>query len=185
MDIYSIALFLHIVGALGLSVALGLEWTGLRHIRSAMLPDQVRPWMGVLKSTNQMGFPCMLTMVITGFYMMLAEWGETPWILVTLGSLLLVIVLSAALSRPRMMAIGRALAAEKPPLSQNFHNLANDALLWTSIQTRIAIVLGIVFLKVVKPDALGSLVGIAVAIVLGIVSALPMFRARESEKQAA
>ncbi len=29
MDDYSIALFLHIVGALGFFVALGLEWTGL------------------------------------------------------------------------------------------------------------------------------------------------------------
>ena len=36
MNDYSIALFLHIVGALGFFVALGLEWTGLRQIRSAM-----------------------------------------------------------------------------------------------------------------------------------------------------
>lgn len=185
MDIYSIALFLHITGALGLSVALGLEWIALRHIRSAALPDQVRPWMGVLKSTNSLGFPCMLAMVITGFYMMLAEWGETPWILATLGSLVLVIVLSVALTRPRMMAIGQTLAAEKGPLSAKFHDLANGSLLWTSIQTRMAIVLGIVFLKVVKPDAFGSLLVFAVAVVVGIVSALPMFRAREHAKQAA
>ena len=30
---YSIALFVHIVGALGFFVALGLEWTGLSQIR--------------------------------------------------------------------------------------------------------------------------------------------------------
>ena len=29
MDAYSIVLFVHIVGVLGLFVALGLEWTGL------------------------------------------------------------------------------------------------------------------------------------------------------------
>jgi len=41
MDDYAIALFLHIVGAVGFFVALGLEWTGLRQIRSAMTPEQV------------------------------------------------------------------------------------------------------------------------------------------------
>ena len=33
MDVNSIVLFLHIVGALGIFVALGLEWTGLWQIR--------------------------------------------------------------------------------------------------------------------------------------------------------
>ena len=34
MNAYSIALFLHIVGALGFFVALGLEWTGLWQIEA-------------------------------------------------------------------------------------------------------------------------------------------------------
>ena len=41
MNDYSIALFLHIVGALGFFVALGLEWTGLGQIRSAMTLERV------------------------------------------------------------------------------------------------------------------------------------------------
>jgi hypothetical protein len=40
----------------------------------------------------------------------------------------------------------------------------------------VAITLGIVFLKIVKPDLDGSLLTIGVAIVLGIASALPMPR---------
>ena len=51
MNANSIALLLHIVGALGLFVAMGLEWTGLRQIRSALLPQQAYIWMGILKST--------------------------------------------------------------------------------------------------------------------------------------
>jgi hypothetical protein len=176
MNIYSIALFLHIVGALGLSVALGLEWTGLRQIRSAVLPEQVRAWMGILKSTNKVGFPSMLTTVLTGIYMMLKAWGWAPWIVVTIGSLVLVIALSVALSKPRMMAIGQALAKEKGPASPTFHNLVNHPILWISLQTRVTIVLGIVFLKIIKPDLGGSLLTIGVAIMLGLASALPMPR---------
>jgi len=176
MSIYSIALFLHITGALGLSAALGLEWTSLRQIRNAVFPEQVRGWMGILKSTNMLGFPSMLTTVITGIYMMLIVWGWAPWIIVTIGSLVLMILLSVALSKPRMVAIGRALAKEKGSLSQNFHNLVNHPILRISIQTRVAIVLAIVFLKIAKPDLGGSLLTIGVAIVLGLASALPMPR---------
>jgi len=176
MDDNSIALFLHIVGAVGLFVALGLEWTGLRQIRGAMTPEQVRGWMGILKSVRKVGFASMLTAVITGIYMMVTDVGGVAWIYASLGALVLVIVLSLALTGPRMAAVGRALATEKAPLSRNFHSLANNPLLWISIQTRIAIALGIVFLKTAKPDLGGSLLTIGAAIVIGLASALPLPR---------
>jgi hypothetical protein len=176
MNGFSIALFLHIVGALGVFVALGLEWTALRQIRSARLPEQVLPSMGMLKNTNKLGFPSMLTTIITGIYMVMNGVGWVPWILVVLGALVLMIVLSVVLTKPRMVAIGQALAVEKGPLSQTFHNLVNHPILWISIQTRVAIALGIIFLKIATPDLGGSLLTIGVAIVLGVVSALLMLR---------
>ena len=185
MNNYSIALFLHIVGALGVSVALGLEWTGLWQIRSAMRPEQVRAWMGILRSASRAGIASMLTTVISGFYMMATAWGGVAWIIVTLGALVLVIVLSVALTGPRMVAIGRALATEKGLVSQTFHILANHPLLWISIQTRVAIALGIVFLKTAKPDLGGSLLTIGVAIVLGLASALPVPRRERAQEGSA
>src|SRR5512135_134476 len=110
MSSYSIALFLHIVGALGMFVALGLEWTGLRQIRSAVTPAQVREWMGILNGVRKVGFVSMATAVITGLDMMLTAWGGVAWLYVSLGALVLVIALSQALSAPRMAAIGRSLA---------------------------------------------------------------------------
>ena len=185
MSSFAIALFLHIVGALGFFVALSLEWTALRQIRSANLPEQIRPWMGILKSTNKTGFPSMLTVVITGIYMVLNGLGWVPWILVVIGALVLLIVLSVALTKPRMMAIGQALAIEKGPVSQSFQNLVNHPILWISIQTRVAVALGIIFLKIAKPDFVGALLTIAVAILLGIASALPMFRTEQAHAASA
>lgn len=177
MSIYSIiALFVHIVGALGVSIAVGLEWTGLQQLRTAVLPEQVRTWMGILKSVRKVGFISMLTTVITGIYMIVTYWGGKPWLIVTMGSLILVIALAQALTAPRMASVGRTLGAEKGSVSQAFHRLVNDPMLWISIQTRLAIVLGIIFLKIAKPDLIGSLLTIGVAIVLGIASALPIFR---------
>jgi len=172
MDAYSIVLFVHIVGVLGLFVALGLEWTGLRQIRNATVPEQVRSWMGVLKSTRGAGFASMLTTVITGIYMILADTGLVPWIYISILSLVLVILLSVVLTGPRMVAIGQALAMGKGTLSSTFYSSANHPLLLISIQTRIAIALGIVFLKITKPELAGSLLTIGVAIVLGIATSL-------------
>jgi hypothetical protein len=174
MNNYSIALFFHIVGALGFFLALGLEWTGLWQLRSALLSQEVRAWMGLFKSARRGGFASMLAVVISGVYLMATAWGRVAWLIVTVGSLVVVIVLSLALSGPRMAAIGRALATEQGALSQTFHRLANHPLLWISIQTRVAISLGIVLLKTTRPDLSVSLLIIGGAMVLGLASALPM-----------
>jgi hypothetical protein len=107
------------------------------------------------------------------------------WIYVSLGALVLVIALSLALTGARMAAVGRALAMEKGLMSHTFHSLAYHPLLWLSIQTRVAIALGIVFLKIAKPDLGGSLLTIGVAIVLGLVSALPMPRRERVQERPA
>jgi hypothetical protein len=146
MNSFSIALFLHIVGALGVSVALGLEWIGLIQIRRATVPAEIRVLLRVVKSTNRFGFISMLATFITGIYMVLAAVGWRAWILVTLGALVFLIVITRALTIPRMAAIDRTLATEKEPVSQFFHHLVNDPVLWISIHTRVAILLGIVFL---------------------------------------
>ena len=185
MNSYSIALFFHIVGALGFFLALGLEWAGLWQLRSALLSQEVQAWMGLLKSARRFGFASMLAIVISGVYLMATAWGRVPWLIVTVGSLVVVIVLSLALSGPRMAAMGHALATEKGAVSQTFHRLANHPLLWISIQTRVAITLGIVLLKTARPDLSGSLLIIGVALVLGLASALPMPRRERAHEGSA
>ncbi len=185
MSIYSFVLFFHITGALGLFAALGLEWTGLRQLRSSTVPEQVRAWMGVLKNTRNVGFVSMLATVLTGVYMMLKAWGGAPWIIVTVGSLVLIIALAQVLTGPRMAAVGRALVAGKGLVTPDFHRLANHPFLWISIQTRVAIALGIIFLKIARPDLDGSLLTIAAAIVLGLASALPVLRREQAQESLA
>jgi hypothetical protein len=163
MIIYSIALFFHIVGALGLSVALGLEWTSLRQIHAATLSEQVGAWIRILRGTNKVGFPSMLMMVVTGIYMMAAVWGWMPWLVVTMAALVLVIILTR-------VTASRLKALESSPAA------GTDSLLWFSVQTRVAIVLGITFLKIARPNLNMSLLTIGVAILLGIASVLPIFR---------
>ena len=176
MSNYAFALFLHIVGALGFFVVQGVEWIGLSQIRNAILPEAAHAIIGVIKRTNRLGFVSILTTVATGIYMLLTYWGWVAWILVVLGSLVLEIVLFVVLSGSRMAAIEQALDTEERSVSQTFHDLVNDPILWISIHTRTAILLGIVFLKIAKPDLGRSLLTIGIAIVLGVASALPVLQ---------
>jgi hypothetical protein len=174
MNTYSIALFLHITGALGFFIVLGLEWIGLAQIRSARLPEEARAILETVKRADRLGAASMLTALVTGFYMMLTVWGAAPWLLVMLGSLVLEIALFVAIAVPRMKALEQALSTEKGTISQSFYNLANHPLLWISVRTRVAIVLGFIFLKIVKPDLGWSLLAISIAISLGLASSLPV-----------
>ncbi len=185
MNAYAIARFLHLVGAMGFFMTLGLEWTGLRQIRSALNQQQVRGWIGILENVQKVGFATMLGAVITGVYLTLTVWGGAAWIYVTLGALALVILLAVALTGPRMAAIGRALATDNVAVSQTPSVLANHPLLWISIQTRVAITLGIVLLKIARPDLRGSLTTIGVAIGLGLASALPLPRREKARERSA
>src|SRR6267143_6307783 len=47
LTVYSIALFLHIAGALGVFAALALDWVGIANLRRARTVDQIREWVGV------------------------------------------------------------------------------------------------------------------------------------------
>jgi hypothetical protein len=182
MNADSIVLYVHIVGALGLFFAMGMEWTGLRQIQGAKTPEVVRTWMGLLKSVSKVGLVSMLATVLTGIYMMIAWFGSEPWLIATLASVVLGTVLAQPVTRPRMVAVGRALATERAPLSESFHVLTNDPLLWISIQTRVALVLGIVFLKVTQPGSTGSVLTIVVATVLGVASAIPALRRQQAQQ---
>jgi hypothetical protein len=172
MNIYSAVLFLHIVGALGFFVVEGLEWIGLSRIRTVRLPEEAHAIIGLLKRTGRLAPVSILTIVTTGIYMMVTVWGSVPWILVVLGSLVLEISLHMVLTAPRVAAIERALETEKTTVSNTFHALMNDPILWISMQTSTAILLGIVFLKIAKPDIGGSLLTIGIAIVLGLAPSL-------------
>lgn len=48
MNAYLLSRYLHVVGALGLFVALGLDWAGLAQLRRARTAEQVREWARVL-----------------------------------------------------------------------------------------------------------------------------------------
>jgi hypothetical protein len=183
--VYSIALFIHIVGALGFFAALGLEWASLRHLRRATTTNQIRERLRDAAGVRRVGMASMLTLLASGFYMMVIAQVGGAWLIVAFWSLVLLSILAVALSFRRMAAIGRAVTAEDEPVSSALRHLLHHPLLWIAIQTRVAIALGIIFLMTVKPDLGGALLTIGVAAMLGLASALPIFGREQAQEEPA
>ena len=180
--LYLIALFLHIVGALGLFVALGLEWVSLLYLRRAATVEQAREWLSVQGMVRRMGPASLGIILLAGIYMMATVWGGAAWIGIAVLAMILLAAIGGALTGPRIVAVERAVAAETGSLSLALRQRLHDPLLWISIQTRTAIALGIVFIMTVKPGLTGALLTIGVAVILGLASALPVWsRSRAQE----
>lgn len=182
MNSYVIALVIHIVGALGFFMALGLEWSSLYQARQARTGEQLRTWLNVARGSYRVGMPAMLLLLGSGIYMMRSAWGHTDWLVVSFVALVLVVVLVVTLIRPRLARIEREVASAQGSLPPTLVCLVRQARLWITLQIRFALALGIVFLMTVKPDRNGALFTLGVAAVLGLVAALPLIgRARTQQ----
>ncbi|MBA3871783.1 MAG: hypothetical protein H0X30_21765 [Anaerolineae bacterium] len=174
MSAYSIALFLHIVGALGFFAALGLEWITVMQLKRATTAEQVRNWLEASGSLGRVAMISMVVLLLAGIYMMATVWGGVAWLIVAFVAIVLMMVVMGRISTPRLKVIRQAVTTEKGALSPKLQEALRHPLLWIGIQARIIMGLGVVFLMTVKPDLVGSLLTVGITIIVSLVLALPM-----------
>jgi hypothetical protein len=177
MDLYSVLIFAHVLGAVALFAALGIEVVAFRRLRGARIADQARTWMGPLREAGRLGPVAMVTILIAGMWMMALRWGPEPWILAALVGLVVMAVLGAALTRRAMGRLSSSLAAEPDHLPTNFRALMEGPLR-ISLWLRLSIAVWILGLMTVKPEVLGSVGIIGAAAFLGIAAAIRPSRRR-------
>jgi ABC-type multidrug transport system fused ATPase/permease subunit len=183
MNDYSIALFLHIAGALGFFAGLGLEWISLRQLQRATTVEQVREWVRLPDEMSRPAMLSMLVLILAGVYMMVTVWGEVAWIIVTLGSFVPMMFLAMGITTRRMKAIKRKLEVEHASPSPALRDMLSQMSLRLSIQTRVTMAVGIVFLMTIKPNLVESIITMTVATVLGVLwSVLVIPRRRVHEE---
>jgi hypothetical protein len=174
MDLYSVLIFAHVLGAVALFAALGIEVVAFRRLRVAVAADQARTWMGPLREAGRLGPAAMVTILIAGVWMMALRWGPEPWILTALVGLAVIAMLGATLTRRAMEHLDSSLA-EESHLPADFRALVEGPLR-ISLWLRLAIGVGILGLMTAKPDALGSLVIVGVALAIGLGAAVRRHR---------
>ncbi len=181
--LYQIALFVHITGAIILFISLGLEWLGVSRLRRAERVEQVREVSALLRVLGSL-FPISTVFILGGgLYMAITAWSLTlAWLDAALVTVLVTAVLGTLLSERRMAAIGQmAFTQPAGPISARLRARTTDPVLlfWS----RISALLGwwIVFLMVLKPDLLGTMSSLGVAVVLGACFALLSQRALRNQ----
>lgn len=146
MSLYSIALFVHIVGSLLLFVLLTVEGIALRHGFMAARLNRV---LGPISA---------LTILVPGLYMVALQWSLNGWIVVGITAWVLIAVAGAA--------TGISLLAGR---------LSTQAAA-ASWSIRVGTALGVVFVMTVKPDLLPSVIAVVAGAVLGAAGGLAGMR---------
>jgi len=172
MSAYSIALFLHLVGVLALFAGIGLEQIGLRQLRNARSVAQVREWMTLMRGRRRIDGPAALAILVSGGYMMGHGAGHHAWVAAGIAGMVAMAVLGAGVGRPRFVAIGRAISATDGSVPSSLRERIEDPILRLSAATRFALGLGVVFVMVVKPGAVGAVVVLIIALAIGAAAAL-------------
>lgn len=177
MNSYSLVLFVHVASDITLFGAIGVQVLALVMLRRAHSTEQVRLLIELMPLSDRIGVAGALLTIGSGLYLALSAWGLPGWVIVALGSLMgLLPPLVAGVIVPRVHTILRMVrATPEGPLPPALAVRLRDPLLATALHTDLTVVLGIVFLMTTKPPLLVSILVMAVALVLGLVSGLPLW----------
>jgi len=183
MSIYNIVLFVHVIGAIGYFLGMGILLFILLGLRRAQRVEQVRALIQLNDLSGPVSGISVLLLLAAGLYLAITAWSLlTSWILVALISLILMVPTSAALIAPRRSAIVKQLAREAPggELSEALERHIDDPVLATVCTTVAALLLGLVFLMTTKPNLVGSLIVMVVALLLGLAAGVLVSRMRRA-----
>jgi hypothetical protein len=182
MNIYSITLFVHVISAIGNFFGNGTLLLCMAALRRAQRVEQVRTIIELMAITRLIFPLSILLLIATGLSMAVIAWGVQGWIGVALFSFVLIVVPLGGIVAQRRFGAIVTMAREAPngPLPVALEAHIHDPVLGTALQTITALLLGIVFLMTNKPTLIGSILVMAIAVVLGLVSGLPLARARRA-----
>src|SRR2546422_3005417 len=129
-------LFIHITAAMGVFAAMGIEGVALLQLRRVSSLAQLQAAVNGLRLMQRVMALSALTLVLSGLYLAGSAWGwSVPWINLGFASLVAAAVLGGATTG---RTIGRVQAGASDQL--------RAPLLGISYRTRIAMLIGIVFL---------------------------------------
>ena len=176
---YDLALFLHIVGVLGLFAALTVEGVAWHGIRASVTGDQARTSLILLRPLRLVGPAALLLILVPGLYLAATIETGGGWIAAGLIGFLAIGILGGAVTGRRMRVVGPTLGRAHGPLDREATLASHDPALATSYALRLALALGIVWLMTVKPDFVPSLVVLGAAAVLGLTAARTLLSVSE------
>jgi hypothetical protein len=182
MSLYRLLLFVHVCGAIGLFIGMGIWLFGITAIGRAARVEQVRT-LASLMLMARLAVPAGAFVVIAaGLAMTQIAWGlRTGWIAVALGSLVIIGPIGTWVIDPKVRAVA-TLAQNLPdgPLPAPLAERTHDRVLRLALYTMTAMLFGIVFLMTTKPALTSALGAMVVSALLGFASGVPFVLIRHT-----
>lgn len=167
---YTLALFVHILGAIGLFVAVSLVAVALVRMRQASTLEQIREWAAVAQLAGKSLAFIGLVILAPALYMVIVAWGfTTPWVLAALLTFLVLAIMGATVNSRTIQQVGALVQAAPPDLvPDELRTQLMARRLWLAEGIRVTLLVGIVCLMTLKPDLLFSLLVLIGMLILGL-----------------
>lgn len=171
--IYNIVLFLHILGAVIMFMAIAILAVAMLSMLHAKDTAGIRLWSKLAVKIDALFPLSTLIILVPAFYLVFSTWGwGIAWINVSLAALLANSFLGPVINLRRLKGILSAAEADSQSTpSPELLSRVRDRVLWTSVSIMSMNIVGILFLMAVKLTLLGSLITMLVAIAAGFVLA--------------
>lgn len=143
MTTYSFLNFLHVVSSIGIVVAIAFERLMLLKLLNSKTSAQFQTWRDLHTLPFKIGAPSVAVSLLTGIYLAVTMWPQTPWIWPSIIALLVFAVASSTLTGKSHRTLVSASSARDVGTAWGQ--------LWLSLQLRIGLLVGIIFLMVAKP----------------------------------
>lgn len=180
MTLYGVALYLHILAAIGIVGGSCIGHYIHARMRRARTVEALTEWVTAAKMISKLMPVFALTLLLFGVYMTVAHWGwQQPWILVSLTLLIMISAAAPLLLDPNLRAVERAvtagasLATIAELLADPVANIASGIFTVESF--------AIVSLMVMKPPLVPTLVIVILAAGIGAVVGRPKVSAKGVE----
>jgi hypothetical protein len=169
ISILSAVLFVHVLSALALFVALALEATLLIRVRSSRSIEQARASVHAFQRLRVIAIPAFLGVLTGGLYLASRYGSGTIWIPLSLAATLLIMLVGGLITGRRMARIQKRLASidEAVPFDAVSAQITDTALT-LSYGFRVGLAVGIVFLMTTQPEWPLSLAALGTGSIAGV-----------------
>lgn len=179
MSLYSIALFLHIIGAAGMIAGLGIEGIVYSNLKNAEKVRQATSQGNAMKIMRIVFGVSAILLLLPGIYLVISTWGWNAWVIIGLILLVSLSGFGSATGKKIGMAVGSLRGSEESINPEVKKRIANPSIM-KSYKIKLTLAMGIIFIMTVKPDWTVSIISIAVSVLLGLLLNMP-----SKQKQAA
>jgi hypothetical protein len=175
MTLFSVVLFIHVLSALALFIAIAFEGAILARMRAAHDIAELRLSVSASRRLGALYGPAFLGILLGGVYLAAQLHIRAAWVPTALGATLLIGIVAGAVTGRRVSRLRKALG-ENHASVVSLAPVARSNALVIAYGFRAGLAVGIVFLMSATPGLVPSLLALAIGSIAGIVFALCLRR---------